>query len=242
MRTARALSLDLDDTLLDGAGLEQSIRQVCASIASAYPTLDANELKRANGAAWMEYWQSAGDDWVLGRIDSATFSQEGWRQTLLACDCTDPEIVRRASGLHRQYARAAHRLYEDSLDLLDVAAGAGLPIALVTNGASDVQREKLEVLGIEHRFVAIVISGELGAAKPDAPPFEAAVAALGCDRRDVWHVGDNLATDVAGSLRAGLTSVWVNRVGQRRTTDDPEPCLEVDSLSQLTGLLLAMDA
>ena len=211
MRRARALTLDLDDTLLDGAGLGESIQQVCVSLAEADSTLDVSQLSSANAEAWMEYWLSAGDDWVLGRIDSASFSLEGWRRTLLACGCADEGTAQLARVLHRQFSREAHRLYVDAHDLLDFVAAAGLPIALITNGASDVQREKLEVLGIEERFVAIVVSSELGAAKPDVLPFETAVAALGCDREDVWHVGDNLEMDVTGAQRAGLGAVWILR-------------------------------
>jgi putative hydrolase of the HAD superfamily len=239
MRTPRALTLDLDDTLLDGRALEELIRQVCDSLADSHPSLDAHQLKSANAQAWSEYWMMVADDWALGRLDSASFSLEGWRRTLLACGCTDEVVVQEARDLHRTFSRETHRLYEDVPELLDFAMEANLPIALVTNGASDVQREKLEVLGIEDSFVAVVVSGELGAAKPDALPFETAVAALGCDREDVWHVGDNLMMDVVGAQRAGILAVWLNRSGRARPINDPEPDLEVATLSQLLSILRA---
>ena len=37
----------------------------------------------------------------------------------------------------------------------------------MTNGASCWQREKLEASGLADRFDAVVVSGELGTAKPD---------------------------------------------------------------------------
>ena len=239
MRRPSALTLDLDDTLLDGEGLWESVYRVCVSLARLYPELDAADLKAANLEAWMEYWVEVEDDWTLGRLDSASFSLEVWSRTLLACGCRDADVARTARDLYRQFSRDTHRLYDDVQELLDYVEEANLPIALISNGASDVQREKVEVLGLGDRFVAIVVSGELGAAKPDAGPFDAAVQALGSDRSRTWHVGDNLAKDVQGARDAGLVAVWLNRHESRRAVHDPEPDLEVESLSTLVNLLRA---
>src|SRR5271169_3163755 len=111
MRRPSALTLDLDDTILDGAGLQETIVQVCSSLSRLYPWLDASHLKSANAQAWMEYWGEVEDDWTLGRLDSASFSLEVWRRTLLACVCTDDDVARRARDLFVQSAREAHRLY-----------------------------------------------------------------------------------------------------------------------------------
>ncbi len=46
-----------------------------------------------------------------------------------------------------------------------------LPCALITNGASDTQRDKLRALRLENRFNAVVISADHGIAKPDARVF-----------------------------------------------------------------------
>jgi len=240
MKPPLALTMDLDDTLLDGEGLQESIDRVCTAIASAHTTLTSDQLKSANADAWMEYWESVADDWCLGRLDSSTFSLEGWRRTLRACGCNDTVIAQEARDLHRVFAREAHRLYDDVETFLEFVANSKLPIALVTNGASDVQREKLAVLAIEDIFVAVIVSAEVGAAKPDALPFLAAVDALGCEPGSVWHVGDNLLTDVAGAQRAGLASVWLNRHGRSRVADGPVPDLEVRSLSELSAILRAL--
>jgi putative hydrolase of the HAD superfamily len=241
MRRPSALTLDLDDTLLDGAGLEESIARVCISLARLYPQLDAAALRSANAEVWMQYWFEVEDDWTLGRLDSSSFSLEGWRRVLLACGCRDDDVVETARDLHRQFARDAHRLYDDVQELLDYVEEAQLPIALVSNGASDVQREKVDVLDLGDRFVTVVVSSELGAAKPDAGPFDSAVQALGSDRSRTWHVGDNLDTDVQGARNAGLVAVWVNRHGRRRAVNDPEPNIEVESLSMLVRLLRSAD-
>ena len=108
---------------------------------------------------------------------------------------------------------------------------------MITNGPSDLQRFKIEVLGIESWFDAIVVSGEIGIAKPDPAVFQVALSELNLDAEDVWHIGDNVKTDVGSANAAGLCSVWLNRFDQTLTEDEPVPDIEVKSLAELAGLL-----
>lgn len=113
---------------------------------------------------------------------------------------------------------------------------ANIRLGLITNGASDTQRLKLKALGIEPYFTTVVVSGELGMAKPDPRVFASALKQLELEPAAACHVGDNLTTDVAGANAAGLVSVWINRHGVRRKTDDPEPDVELTILSGLCDL------
>ena len=88
-------------------------------------------------------------------------------------------------------------------------------------------------------FGAVVISGEVGRAKPDASVFTLALDELGGARENVWHVGDSLRTDVAGAQAAGLTAVRLTRRGVHRTDPDPKPDYEIRSLAELAALLPA---
>jgi putative hydrolase of the HAD superfamily len=128
-------------------------------------------------------------------------------------------------------------LYPDAVELLRVVKQQQLPTALVTNGASDSQRGKLDALGLEGVFDAVVVSGEIGAAKPDVAPFRVALRTLGMDGDNVWHVGDSLASDVAGANAAGLASVWLNRHGRERPVGAPNPAVEIRSLTEIADTL-----
>jgi len=81
----------------------------------------------------------------------------------------------------------------------------------------------------------VVISGEVGVAKPDSLVFELALAETVVEPGDVWHIGDNLQTDVAGANAAGLRSIWLNRTQQPRSASQPAPNAEVASLSELSS-------
>ncbi len=236
MSRPRALFFDLDGTLLDGSGAAAALRRVCADIAAARPGLSAGRLLEANGEIWRVYWPEVEDTWTLGGLSGAALGLEAWRRTLQASGCDDEALAGLAMDAHIQHAREESRLFPDAEQLLSLLP-ASLPLALITNGASDTQRDKLNALGLVDRFAAVIISGEAGAAKPAAVVFRTALDILGCDPQSVWHVGDNLATDVAGANAAGITSVWLNRTGVDRADMDPKPGYEVGSLLDLMALL-----
>lgn len=237
LRLVQALFFDLDATLLDNSCFRESIIRTCEKIAINRPWLDATRLVEANGDIWRRYWPEVEDKWTLGALDGATVSLEAWRRTLQACGCNDESIAWLASQTHEQLGRETYRLFDDVGELFTALKEARIPLALITNGASDTQRDKLRTLAIEHWFEAIIISADTGIAKPDPSAFGLALKQLAIEPKNVWHVGDNLATDIAGAKAAGLTAVWLNRSGLLRKEGDPEPDVELPSLVDLVALL-----
>ena len=143
----------LDDTLLDGSRFQESIVRTCEMIAANQPGLDAARVLEANAQIWPGYWREVEEGWTLGALDTASVSLEAWRLTLGACGCGDESLAGRASQIHRQLGLESHRLFDDVRELFAAAKRARVPLALITNGASDTQREKLRVLDIEHWFL-----------------------------------------------------------------------------------------
>ena len=230
MRPPLALSLDLDGTLLDPQDFPAAIERACDEIASLLPGLDGARLFEANGRVWRDYSGEIEAEWELARDDTEIVN-EGWRSTFRACDFdyddATLEIARRVFSGH---AQRSLRLYDDVEGLLD---SIEIPTILVTNGPPIIQREKLRVLGIEDRFDVVVVSGEIGFAKPDPRVFDAALSSLGVAAEGTWHVGDNPDTDVAGARAAGLVAVWLNRDGASH--DAVVADREVSSLAELFG-------
>jgi putative hydrolase of the HAD superfamily len=233
----KALSLDLDDTLLDWRGIENSVARTCEFISNVLTGFTSSEVLEANATAFRDYWPTIEEQWTLGLVDSASVGQEIWRRTLSACGCTDQVILQSALTKDERFSREVNVLYDDVQILLSFAFDHNLRLALVTNGPSDLQRWKLQSLGLEDNFDAVAISGEIGVAKPDPLPFQKVVEELDANPRDVWHIGDSLSNDVAGARAAGLVSVWLNRLGRVPDESEPIPDIEVASLSNLVEIL-----
>jgi putative hydrolase of the HAD superfamily len=82
-------------------------------------------------------------------------------------------------------------------------------LAIITNGARDAQRQKIEAVGLDRWVETVTIASDDTAPKPDPEPFERTIQELDTDPATTVHVGDSLETDIAGASRSGLESVWI---------------------------------
>ncbi len=87
-------------------------------------------------------------------------------------------------------------------------------LALITNGLQDVQRPRLAASSIAPFLEAVIISEEIGAAKPSTEFFDTTFEVIGHPPKDqVLVIGDSLSSDIAGGARYGLDTCWVNPNG-----------------------------
>jgi len=129
-------------------------------------------------------------------------------------------------------ARNEVSLFDATRPLLEALHRRYVLVAL-TNGNADVHR-----IGIGHYFTAALRAGEVGAAKPSALMFDAALRAAGVGADGLVHVGDDPETDVLGAARRGITAVWLNRHGQPWPGHlPPVPHHRIERLEQLPALL-----
>ncbi|MEJ3746458.1 HAD family hydrolase [Actinomycetes bacterium KLBMP 9797] len=233
----RALLIDLDDTILDGGHVARAIEGTCEAVASTFAGFDTGQLRQAYVEAWTAYRSKVEILCWLGRVDGASVLRDTWRHTLRRCGRADDVPVEFAVQTYRHIARSTYRLFSDVRGLFATTARLRIPVALVTNGPSDVQRDKLRVLDIEHALDAVLVSGEVGVAKPDPALFAVALERIGVESHAAWHVGDGLTNDVGGARAAGLVAVWLNRLSRRTPVDNRRPDLEVASLTELSELL-----
>lgn len=111
-------------------------------------------------------------------------------------------------------------------------------LGIVTNGPVDQQYNKIRKLGIAHLFPddTIFVSEELGFHKPDPRIYQAALTRFGVSASQALFVGDNWLHDIAGSIRAGLQAVWLNRGKHEPSTED-QPLFVIENLPELRAVL-----
>lgn len=90
---------------------------------------------------------------------------------------------------------------------------AGLALVVASNWDISLH-DVLARTGLRELLDGVATSAEVGASKPDAHLFEAALEIAGVEAADAVHVGDHLVEDVAGALRAGLRAVWLRRADE----------------------------
>ena len=126
-------------------------------------------------------------------------------------------------------------MYDDVRPALE-RFGQTYRLGLLTNGAPDLQREKIAGAALAEYFDAIVVSGEVGFGKPDGRIYQAMLSRLGAAAQETVMIGDGLHTDVQGARAAGMKTVWVNRAGAARD-NTIIPDFEIRTLTELQSLL-----
>jgi putative hydrolase of the HAD superfamily len=69
----------------------------------------------------------------------------------------------------------------------------------------------LPALGLADFFSSVTVSTEVGAAKPDAQIFKAALEKHNCLPVQAWHIGDSQKEDYEGAKAAGLRAILLKR-------------------------------
>ncbi|MEO3992260.1 pyrimidine 5'-nucleotidase [Pseudocitrobacter cyperus] len=110
-------------------------------------------------------------------------------------------------------------------------------LGIITNGFTSLQQIRLERTGFRDYFDLLIISEEVGVAKPDRRIFDHALELAGNpDRSRVLMVGDTAESDILGGMNAGWSTCWLN-AHQRPLPDGIKPDWTVSSLSELELLL-----
>ena len=169
-------------------------------------------------------------EWIPG------YRLAAWSRALADLGIDDAALARELTDFFLADRKQRHVVFPESRAVLG-ALHHRLKLAMITNGASDIQREKIEGSDLAAYFDTIVVSGEEGFGKPKPEIFRLTIDRLDADESSAAMIGDSLARDVAGAASVGVKSVWVNRTGRKRADGFPVPDLEVTDLAGLPELL-----
>jgi putative hydrolase of the HAD superfamily len=135
----------------------------------------------------VELYKMAGKEWLLSRELSDRLHLDFWSRYIRHC-----------------------KVSEDTRTTLEDLRRHEKKLAVITNGATKWQQQKLDSLGITSLFDSVLISEAEGLRKPDRAIFERALERLSVRAEEAMFVGDNPEADIAGARAAGLVSVWKN--------------------------------
>ena len=258
----RSILFDLDDTLVvEGASADAAFLATCEHAHKKYGIdpealhqsvrYHARELWRASAtitycraigiSSWEGLWaRFLGNDPNLKslRAWASTYRREAWSRALADHGVNDLSFAKRLSDVFLSERRERHVVFSDTKDSLTNLREV-YRLALVTNGAPDLQREKIQGANLAQSFDVILISGEVGAGKPDCRIFKLALEALATSPSEAVMVGDSLTRDILGAQRAGLRGIWLNRSGNNAASQ-VTPDAQIANLNQIHELLLTL--
>lgn len=224
----RAIFLDADGTLFDyDRGEKFALEMSLQDFSIKGDQEDLLEIYREiNKNIWAEFEKG---EISAERLKTERFHRFGEK---LGVDL-NPKIF---SEKYLGYLGQASFLLEGAKEVLDWLKGDYVLI-LLTNGLSRVQRSRVKLASLEDYFQELVISEEIGEAKPAPGIFDRAMEAAGNPRREeVLMVGDSLESDIKGGIGYGLDTCWIRNGGQN-TNPGVTPTFIIDEIKELPGLL-----
>lgn len=148
------------------------------------------------------------------------------------------EDLQGAHELATTFAAARRRLQRLMPDAHETLArlSSTYQLALLTNGAPDLQREKIAASGLETFFQAVIVSGEYGIGKPRSEIFHHLTSELGVNPAEAVMVGNSLESDIAGAQNVGMTSIWIEVAGHEERAE-VKPDFTIQNLAEIPAIL-----
>jgi putative hydrolase of the HAD superfamily len=203
MRTYSHLFFDLDNTLWDFT---------TNSRMAMYQNLDQNGLltqlesfesffqvyEQINKSLWADYHSK--------RITKQTLTAERFSRTFQQFGWSDLNW----QDLNHSYLECMARqtgLFPGTHETLAALKSKGYQMSIITNGFSEVQREKLSYCKLTEFFTNVIISEEVQTIKPHRLIFEHALKSTNALKKKSLMIGDNWDTDIKGALEFGMDQV-----------------------------------
>lgn len=111
--------------------------------------------------------------------------------------------------------------FPETYEVLDSLKGR-YRLGVITNGYTNVQKEKIITVGIEAYFEDIIVSEEAELEKPDPRIFYKSLVNLGVKPEEAVFVGDYYPNDIAGAISAKIKPIWICK--------DPDEHKEYDGI------------
>ena len=196
----QAVTFDVGGTLIRPW---PSVGHVYADVAARHgvKNLSPETLNRNFAAAWRarRNFQHTREDWA--RLVDQVFMGI----------CQPPPSRTFFPSIYERFAEAdPWRVYDDVLPALDALASLDIRLALISNWAER-PRPLLRRLRLDRYFETVVVSCEVGFAKPSPVIFEHASGRIGVPPAQIIHAGDSFAEDIAGARAAGFQPVLIDR-------------------------------
>jgi len=204
LRNIRAVTFDVGGTLIDPW---PSVGHVYAEVAARHglKNLSAGMLNQRFRAAFRARMQRVQTEAAWAELVDEVF----------AGLTAPPPSQTFFPELYRQFSEpGAWRIYDDALPALQALAARGVRLGVISNW-DDRLRRLLERLRLTDHFEIIIISSEVGCAKPGPAIFEIALRKLKLAAETVVHVGDDLNSDIRGAQSAGLHALQIRRRARR---------------------------
>lgn len=225
------LFFDADGTLFDfntseKKALEKAVRTLCGVWKPEFAPMYHEVTKRT----WKELEKKL---ITLERLKTLRF------ECFKEVSCLDFDVDK-MSKVYIDFLSQSDDLFPGTVELLEEMSRK-YALVLATNGITSVQRGRIAATGTGKYFKAIVISEEVGVAKPDPIFFQIASEQCGNPpKENILMIGDSMTSDMQGAANYGIASCLIvppHKEVPVLGADDPIPDFIVRNFDQLKEIL-----
>lgn len=208
----RGVFFDLDDTLITSSDALQYAMGVTAQLAqSIFPHLTGQHLLQAMTESYQNHFAFGRPGYqCLSTISTSDLRRQLTTLTLekllLSYDANTVDTLQRCYTQAECHTLKVFPGVEYTLKSLK----PHFVLGIITNGPSQLQREKLKLLNLDHWFDVIIIDSEYGRPKPDRGLFGHAASQAHLESNELMFVGNSLDADIYGAKSAGWYSTYLS--------------------------------
>lgn len=211
----KALFLDMDETLCDTRGANEQAKRLMERAVEAHfgAELDGRSLADAYVAGIYRQWSDSQHARYMPIIEQQ--SEEAFRvqliRDLLAEQGVNDVGEETALGFQSKFDSDRLEAFDFYPGIAEFLAEARklFTLVVITNGPEFSQIPKIEAVNLSEHVDHIIVGGQEPEQKPERSIFYKALKLANCEAHEAIHVGDSLATDIAGAHNSGITSVWI---------------------------------
>ncbi|SFM14316.1 putative hydrolase of the HAD superfamily [Paenibacillus sp. 1_12] len=235
-RLPKAILLDMDDTIISydhGVDTDQCWRDACGHLSEQ---MDIEHVIAAIKARAKWHWSDP-ERHRIGRMDLRKARSEIIAAALEQFELTNSANTDQIASTYGELRDKAIQPFIGAIETVQRLKAMGIKLALLTNGNTEPQWNKINKFGLAPLFDIILVEGEFGIGKPDARIYHHAIQQLGAAAEDTWMVGDNFEWEIAAPQRLGIKGIWIDhkKVGVP-VNSETQPYRIIHTLSELLEL------
>ncbi|KZX15386.1 TIGR02253 family HAD-type hydrolase [Methanobrevibacter filiformis] len=193
----KVVFFDIDDTLLDTSNFAKIAREAAIN-AMVDNGLDLTNEEAYNLLKEIIAQKGSNYDKHFNVLTKTVYGEENYKLI--------------ASGMitYHNVKFALLRPFPRTNEVLIHLKTKGYKLAVISNGITIKQWEKLVRMNLHPFFDKIITSEEVGFEKPNKRIFEEALNAMNCSSENSIMIGNKFKEDAMGGVNAGMSSILVN--------------------------------
>lgn len=153
--------------------------------------------------------------------------------TLLDFKNGNEVLAKKLSSEYLELLPTQTAIFPYTIEILQYLQQKGYQLHMITNGFEDVQWGKLRNSALDTFFGQVITSEKAMSLKPQPEIFAYALSVSGATTAESIMLGDNLDADIAGAMKAGWATVFVNHIGEATALKPTYTVTHLQALEQI---------